>query len=71
MLIFNVENFIDGLEFEDLLPEDVLKMIPAVGIAKNIIRMLPSGKVIILVSTLNYPRKVYGRRNCSGVHEVS
>ena len=58
MLIFNVENFIDGLEFEDLLPEDVFKMIPAVGIAKRIIRMLPSGKVIILVSTLNYPRKV-------------
>ena len=35
-----LENFIDGLEFEDLTPEDVFKMIPVVGIAK-IIRKLP------------------------------
>ena len=40
-----LENFIDGLEFEDLSAEDVFKMIPAVGIAKKIIRMLPGGKV--------------------------
>ena len=36
-----LENFIDGLEFEDLSPEDVFKMIPIVGIAKKIIRRLP------------------------------
>ena len=36
-----LENFIDGLELEDLSPEDVFEMIPAVGIAKKIIRRLP------------------------------
>ncbi len=44
-LYFILENFIDGLEFEDLSPEDVFKMISAVGIAKKIIRMLPGDKV--------------------------
>ena len=40
-----IENFIDGLEFEDLKIEDVHSMILAFGIAKKIIRMLPGGKV--------------------------
>ena len=35
-----LENFIDSMEFEDLTPEDVFKMVPVVGIAK-IIRKLP------------------------------
>lgn len=44
--LFNIaKNLIDGLEFEDLKAEDMFKMIPAVGIAKKIIRLLPGGNV--------------------------
>lgn len=40
-LIFTIENYIDGTEFLNLTGQDVKSMIPALGIANKIIRLLP------------------------------
>ncbi len=42
-MVFNaIENFIDGKEFVALEETDVRGMIPPVGIAKKIIRLIPT-----------------------------
>ena len=40
-----LENFIDGKEFLLLNADEVKAMIPPIGLAKKIIRLLPSSKV--------------------------
>ncbi len=38
-----IENLIDGKEFVLLQPEEVMKLIPSLGVAKKIIRLIPQG----------------------------
>ena len=44
-LLLTTDNYIDGKEFLVLKEEDVYKMVPPVGLAKKIIRLLPSKEV--------------------------
>ena len=39
--VCNVENYIDGSEFLKLSEQDIKAMIPAIGIAKKLIRLIP------------------------------
>ena len=39
------DNYIDGQEFLVLKEEDVYKMVPPVGLAKKVLRLLPSKEV--------------------------
>ena len=41
-------NYIDGKEFLALKEEEIYKMVPPVGLAKKIIRMLPSTSSVSL-----------------------
>jgi len=41
-----IENFIDGREFLSLTADEVKAMVPPIGLAKKIVRFLPSSKVL-------------------------
>lgn len=45
-------NYIDGKEFLSLKEEEVYKMVPPVGLAKKIIRMLPTKSSVSLTSQI-------------------
>lgn len=46
MHVCSTENFIDGNEFAGLTEADIKNMVPAIGLAKKIIRLVP--KVLYL-----------------------
>ena len=55
MYFYNVANYIDGKEFLDLTDHDVREMVPAIGIAKKISRLIPKSGLQVFLSTV-YPQ---------------
>ena len=49
LLFDNLDNYIDGREFLLLTEDEVKYMIPPIGLAKKIARLLPSSKVFIIL----------------------
>ena len=45
-----LDNYIDGKEFMNLSEQEVKKIIPAIGIVKKIMRLIP--KVLIICDTV-------------------
>ena len=45
MVLCPIDNYIDGREFTKLTEAEVKQMVPAIGIAKKILRLIP--KVIM------------------------
>ena len=54
-IAFTAENYIDGAEFLTLKESEVKAMVPPIGLARKIMRLLPHTLVIMVVCCTTTP----------------
>ena len=68
-IFYDAANYIDGKEFLDLTDHDVREMVPAIGIAKKISRLIPKPGLQVSLSFFAVEILLCMRLPHSNMHE--